>query len=165
MHGRCYDKPDVPNCCNCHNETCVHCLPPECEVPKLTFKGGVDVQVPAEYIPPWDKHPNIKPSTACEFLNHTDTAGGFSPPHWGVPVVSDGTHDQWPCRDEHVVPCERQCCGYCLADPDCELAVLWGVECILRHKDAKSPFVYHNNSAERTTIIPPPRARSQALVV
>lgn len=130
-HHSCYGK-DGPS--NCRNESSSFCLPPECKVATTTFTSG-RTPVPPEYIPPWDKHPDVGDSSDCWFVYDTSLAGGFVPEYWGMQVMPDGQNlDQW----------RKLCCGWCLADPGCVAAQLYGDQCTLHHNSSSvapiSPF-------------------------
>jgi len=146
FHGTCFDNPKEPGCCNCHNETTTSCMPPECNVPRLTFKGGTNVSVPDAIIPPWDKHQPVEPSLACDFQPHTNTNGGTQPEYWGVPLMHD-TNATYPCSTEAAKgKCALECCGYCHADPDCLHAVFYNNICAIRHNNPKQPITLVNQS-------------------
>jgi len=124
-HHSCYGK-DGP--ANCRNESSTFCLPPNCSKVKTTFASG-HTPVPSEYIPPWDRHPDVAPSVDCHFEHNTSLVGGQVPEHWGMAVMDV----LWPTKTW-----PQHCCGYCLADPDCIAAQLNnGDQCTLHHKSAR----------------------------
>merc|ERR1712086_1167125 len=113
MHHSCYGKDGPPNC---RNETAHHCVRPECAIPRETFFSG-KVAIPGAMIPPWDHSPDIRASTDCWFADETGLDGGTEPEYWGMPIMNDAlTADKQ----------RETCCGYCLADPECLGAQLYG---------------------------------------
>jgi hypothetical protein len=123
-HHSCYGK-DGP--ANCRNESSSFCLPPNCSMATTTFVSG-QTPVPPEYIPPWDRHPDVGPSDNCTFAKETGLNGGYIPEHWGMAVMNV----LWP-QDTWM----QHCCGYCRADPDCIAAQLYGDQCTLHHNSSQ----------------------------
>jgi hypothetical protein len=141
MHHSCYGKDGPPNC---RNETCQHCGRPECVIPRETFISG-RVDIPDAMIPPWDRHPDIVSSTECEIKDLTGLTGGVEPEYWGMPIMDDKMSRQ---------EASKLCCGYCLADPDCKGAQLYGDRCSLRHVTNTSPPFSFPKDASLTVILP-----------
>jgi len=141
-HHSCYGK-DGPS--NCRNESSSFCVPPKCPLTKTTFTSG-HTPVPPEYIPPWDKHPDVNGSTDCWFGYDTGLAGGYIPEFWGMPIMPVGQYpDQW----------RKLCCGWCLADPDCIAAQLYGDQCTLHHNSSKyGPIKPVEHSKGLTAVMP-----------
>ena len=121
-HHSCYGK-DGPG--NCRNESGVYFG--NLSVPTTRFVSG-HTPVPQRYIPPWDKHPDVMPSTTCrKFEEHTGLTGGLVPGIWGMVVMNV----IWPTHTWMAY-----CCGYCQADPDCVAAQLYGDQCTLHHNSS-----------------------------
>ena len=127
-HHSCYGK-DGP--ANCRNESGVFCG--NCAVPTTRFVSG-KTPVPDAYIPPWDKHPDVAPSSTCKYEANTGLAGGLIPGIWGMVVMNV----IWPVKEW-----PGYCCGYCEADPGCVAAQLYGDQCTLHHTSAKYPPITH----------------------
>ena len=175
----------------CHNETTSHCVPKNgCtsqhagqeKLATQTFKGGFEQAVAPEWIPPWynwapeanaddSAGPDggvLPPSDKCDFLYHTDQAGGCNlcghATRWGIPIMKDPANPpgQAQCDNSTAgVPggfCARSCCAHCLADVDCVHASLQGDACWLIHSDPTKPFKARVNSTMgRNTLIVPHR--------
>ena len=116
----------------CHNETSHHCIHPHCATPDtpstMTFSSGKSIPAPADWMPPWSKvlpggvgrdGPIPPPSSACNFVRNASLIGGTVPPHWGAVQM------QWPSPTS-AEAAREECCGYCMADPDCVAAVVSG---------------------------------------
>jgi hypothetical protein len=129
-HHSCYGK-DGP--ANCRNESGVFYS--NLSIPTTRFISG-KTPVPGRYIPPWDKTPDVKPSTSCyKFDENTGLAGGLVPGIWGMVVMNV----IWPTKTWM-----SYCCGYCQADPDCVAAQLYGDQCTLHHNSSKyGPITSH----------------------
>lgn len=111
---------------------------------KLFFSGKVDI--PDAMIPPWDHNPDITGSTECWFAELTGLAGGIEPEYWGQPIMNDALKGNGQME---------ACCAYCLADPQCMGAQLYGDRCSLRHlPNSSAPFTYTKNMAATTAILP-----------
>lgn len=149
-HHSCYGK-DGP--ANCRNESSSFCLPPNCPIATTTFTSG-KTPVPKEYIPPWDRHPDIVPSNDCWFAYDTGIAGGLCPAHWGMVVMNViWPQDTWP----------QQCCGSCHADPDCLAAQLYGDQCTLYHNSSTKPPIAPQKHSKGLRALMPMRGKAQAM--
>jgi len=131
-HHSCYGKDGLSNC---RNESSSFCMPPNCtgghdnKVVKTTFSTG-HTPVPSDYIAPWDKNPDVLPSQDCWFGFDHALSGGTVPEHWGMPIMPNGQDlDHW----------RSLCCGWCLADPSCLAAQLYGNQCTLHHNSSSAP--------------------------
>merc|ERR1711957_488487 len=140
-HHSCYGKLGPANC---RNESSAFCVPPNCSIATTTFVSG-KTTVPPAYIPPWDKHPDIVPSTDCSVEENTGLTGGLIPGIWGMVVMNV----IWP-----VKTWPEQCCGSCLADPDCVAAQLYGDQCTLHHNSSKYAPITHTPSKGLTAVTP-----------
>merc|ERR1712232_1470159 len=80
------------------------------------------------------------------FAELTGLDGGIEPEYWGMPLMSDALK----------LDAQREtCCGYCLADPQCMGAQLYGDRCSLRHiTNSSAPFKYPKNMFATTAILP-----------
>lgn len=140
-HHSCYGKDGASNC---RNESSSFCIPPKCSIATTTFSSG-QTPVPPEYIPPWDKHPDVGPSTDCWIGYDTSLTGGIVPENWGMAVMPDGQNlDQW----------RTLCCGWCLADPDCVAAQLYGDQCTLHHNSSQGQPVPNKNAKGLSVLMP-----------
>ena len=133
----------------CHNETTVPCLPADgCHdgyegLPALTFTSGFGTPIAKEFVPPWyDWAPTanaddtagpdggiVLPAAPddCDIYLGNYTAGGVTPPHWGVVsganamrVSSVGQPDANCALEEKqgkIGACALLCCAYCKVRP------------------------------------------------